>query len=343
MREVFSDLDTPLSVYLKLADGPYTYLLESVEGGENWGRYSIIGLPCQRVYKLHGNKLSVEDHGVVVEQRELADPLGEIERIRATYKVPQLAADAGIQRWSGRLLRFREHRLYRTRTRAWDRPDQLGIPDVLLMLSEEVAGIRQPQGPPVPDRACRSRAAASLCARAPAPGRTRIPSAPLRAELSGSARSEGAGGSRLRVELHARRISANCGKGERVYSRRRHLPGGAVAAPVRAVPRAAGRCVPRAARAESLAVHVFPRSGRHADRRLVAGNPGAPEKRQGRAASDRRHAPARQDPRRRSRARSRTARRPEGARRAPDADRPRPQRRRPRRRDRQRASSPKAS
>ena len=44
-REVLSDLDTPLSVYLKLADAPYAYLFESVEGGENWGRYSIIGLP----------------------------------------------------------------------------------------------------------------------------------------------------------------------------------------------------------------------------------------------------------------------------------------------------------
>ena len=45
-----SDLDTPLSVYLKLADAPYAYLFESVEGGENWGRYSIIGLPCATRY-----------------------------------------------------------------------------------------------------------------------------------------------------------------------------------------------------------------------------------------------------------------------------------------------------
>ena len=46
VREVLSDLDTPLSVYLKLADGPNAYLFESVEGGETWGRYSIIGLPA---------------------------------------------------------------------------------------------------------------------------------------------------------------------------------------------------------------------------------------------------------------------------------------------------------
>ena len=48
VREVFADLDTPLSAYLKLADEPYTYLFESVQGGEKWGRYSIIGMACPR-------------------------------------------------------------------------------------------------------------------------------------------------------------------------------------------------------------------------------------------------------------------------------------------------------
>ena len=60
VREVLSDLDTPLSVYLKLADGPHTYLFESVEGGETWGRYSIIGLPAKRTYTFRGRTL--EDH-----------------------------------------------------------------------------------------------------------------------------------------------------------------------------------------------------------------------------------------------------------------------------------------
>ena len=49
VREVLADLDTPLSTYLKLADGPYSYLFESVQGGERWGRYSIIGLPASTV------------------------------------------------------------------------------------------------------------------------------------------------------------------------------------------------------------------------------------------------------------------------------------------------------
>ena len=68
VREVFSDLDTPLSVYLKLADGPHTYLFESVQGGETWGRYSIIGLPARRVYTLRGDRLEVRDHGELIEQ-----------------------------------------------------------------------------------------------------------------------------------------------------------------------------------------------------------------------------------------------------------------------------------
>ncbi len=139
VREVLSDLDTPLSVYLKLADGPYTYLLESVAGGETWGRHSIIGLPSRRVYKLCGHRLSVEEFGVEVAQRELTDPLGELEAIRAGYKVPQLP---GLPDFSGGLVGYFgfESIGYIEPTLArWDRPDELGIPDVLLRLSDEVA------------------------------------------------------------------------------------------------------------------------------------------------------------------------------------------------------------
>ncbi len=139
VRELLSDLDTPLSVYLKLADGPYSYLFESVQGGENWARYSIIGLPAQRVFSLRGSTLSVEDCGAVVETRELADPLTEIEALRASFKVPKLA---GLPAFTGGLVGY-----FGFETIAWieprfatsDKPDMLGTPDALLMLSEEVA------------------------------------------------------------------------------------------------------------------------------------------------------------------------------------------------------------
>ena len=139
VREVLSDLDTPLSVYLKLADGPYAYLFESVEGGERWGRHSIIGLPCRRVYSLRGNTLTVEDHGEAVETRELDDPLAAIEALRAQYRVPVLP---GMPAFSGGLVGY-----FGFETIGWieprfaidDKPDPLGTPDAVLMLSEEVA------------------------------------------------------------------------------------------------------------------------------------------------------------------------------------------------------------
>jgi anthranilate synthase component 1 len=139
VREVLSDLDTPLSVYLKLADGPYTYLLESVEGGENWGRYSIIGLPCRRVFKLVGHELSVEELGETIERRRVEDPLGEIETLRQAYRVPQLPQ---LPEFSGGLVGyfgFESIGYIEPKLAQWQRTDQLGLPDVLLMLSEEIA------------------------------------------------------------------------------------------------------------------------------------------------------------------------------------------------------------
>jgi anthranilate synthase component 1 len=139
VREVLSDLDTPLSVYLKLADAPYSYLFESVEGGENWGRHSIIGLPCRRVFALRGNTLTIEDLGETVETRTLEDPLAGIEKLRAEYKVPRLA---GLPAFTGGLVGyfgFEAVAWIEPRLAAPDKADHLGTPDALLMLSEEVA------------------------------------------------------------------------------------------------------------------------------------------------------------------------------------------------------------
>ncbi len=140
VREVLSDLDTPLSVYLKLADGPHAYLFESVEGGETWGRHSIIGLPARRTFAVHGHTLTVRESGEVVETRTVDDPLAEVERLRQSYRVPVLpdlpAFTGGLVGWFGfECIGYVEPRL------ATDRgtPDQLGTPDILLMLSEEVA------------------------------------------------------------------------------------------------------------------------------------------------------------------------------------------------------------
>ncbi|MEB1610899.1 anthranilate synthase component 1 [Xanthomonas campestris] len=139
VREVLSDLDTPLSVYLKLADGAYTYLFESVEGGERFGRYSIIGLPARRVYSFRGQTLEISEHGDVLETREVADPLAEVDALRAEHSVPQLDGlpgfTGGLVGWFGfECIQYIEPRLG-----SGDKPDELGTPDILLMLSEELA------------------------------------------------------------------------------------------------------------------------------------------------------------------------------------------------------------
>lgn len=139
VREVLSDLDTPLSVYLKLADGPHTYLFESVEGGERFGRHSIIGLPARRVYEFRGHTLEVRELGEVIETREVADPLAEVELLRAAHNVPKLDGlpgfAGGLVGWFGfECIEYIEPRL-----RANAKPDELGTPDILLMLSDELA------------------------------------------------------------------------------------------------------------------------------------------------------------------------------------------------------------
>jgi anthranilate synthase component 1 len=144
VREVLSDLDTPLSVYLKLADGPHTYLFESVEGGERFGRYSIIGLPAKRVYAFAGNTLYVTEHGELVEARDVDDPFAEVERLRTLHSVPKLEGlpgfTGGLVGWFGfECIQYIEPRLAGPQPDGTHKPDELGTPDILLMLSEEVA------------------------------------------------------------------------------------------------------------------------------------------------------------------------------------------------------------
>lgn len=138
MREVLADLDTPLSVYLKLARGPYSYLFESVQGGEKWGRYSIIGLPARTVLRVIGDTVTVETDGKVVERETAPDPLEFVRRFKAHYRVPQIA---GLPRFTGGLVGYFGYETIRyiePRLGAMAKPDAIGAPDILLMVSDEV-------------------------------------------------------------------------------------------------------------------------------------------------------------------------------------------------------------
>ncbi len=139
VREVLADLDTPLSTYLKLADAPYTYLFESVQGGEKWGRYSIIGLPCRTVVRVRGHEISVERDGAVIETVAGGDPLTWIESFQSRYRVPSIGT--GLPRFIGGLVGYFGYdtiRYIEPRLAECPNPDPLQTPDILLMVSEDM-------------------------------------------------------------------------------------------------------------------------------------------------------------------------------------------------------------
>jgi anthranilate synthase component I len=137
-REVLADLDTPLSTYLKLANGTYSYLLESVHGGEKWGRYSIIGLPCTQVLRISGQQATLEQDGQVIEQHDCPDPLAFVEEFQTRFRVPELE---GLPRFNGGLVGYFGYdtvRYIEPKLAASCPEDPLGTPDILLMVSDQL-------------------------------------------------------------------------------------------------------------------------------------------------------------------------------------------------------------
>jgi anthranilate synthase component 1 len=137
-REVLADLDTPLSAYLKLADGAYSYLFESVHGGEQWGRYSIIGLPCKTIVKIAGDQICVEQNGELLEALTHDNPLIWIEEFKERYNVPDIDS---LPRFNGGLVGYFGYETIgyiEPKLRGMEKPDPLGNPDILLLVSEEM-------------------------------------------------------------------------------------------------------------------------------------------------------------------------------------------------------------
>ena len=137
-REVVVDTDTPLALYLKLANTPFTYFLESVQGGEKWGRYSFIGLGAETVIKVHGYEVSIEKNGHLDKQFEVEDPLAWIQTYQEQFKVPQLDSlpdfNGGLVGYFGyEIIRYIEPKLKNI-----DKTDELNVPDILLMVSNDL-------------------------------------------------------------------------------------------------------------------------------------------------------------------------------------------------------------
>jgi anthranilate synthase component 1 len=143
IAESFADLETPLSLYLKLANEPNTFLLESVVGGERFGRYSFIGLAARRALRSF-----IRDDGCTTELLESGrvtetiggDPLAVIGRYFAQFKV---ALRPGLPRFAGGLAGYFGYDTVRVieKKLARSKPDDLGVPDILLLLADEVAVI----------------------------------------------------------------------------------------------------------------------------------------------------------------------------------------------------------
>jgi anthranilate synthase component 1 len=142
LAETFADLETPLSLYLKLANRSNTYLLESVVGGERFGRYSFIGLAAPVRLRAVGRLVTVMHGDVIAEKSQTADPLEFVRQFLSRYRVAELP---GLPRFCGGLVgyfgydvvRWIEPRL----TGGWLKPDPVGCPDLLLLVSEELAVI----------------------------------------------------------------------------------------------------------------------------------------------------------------------------------------------------------
>ncbi len=138
-RTILADLDTPLSAYLKLADAPYSYLFESVQSGEKWGRYSMLGLPAKTIIKVFGLRIEIHRAFQAIESFEVNDPLAWINNFHQQFKVPDLD---GLPRFNGGLvgyfgyetIRYIEKKL----SHSPEKPDPIGTPDILLMVSDEV-------------------------------------------------------------------------------------------------------------------------------------------------------------------------------------------------------------
>lgn len=138
VRELPADLDTPVGVYRKLANRPFCYLFESMHGGERWGRYSFIGLPAREVLRLREGRITRTLDGTVVEDLQPDDP---IAWLRQAVSRNGNVADPRLPRfdggWVGYIgydcIRYVEPRV------ACANPDPLGLPEALLMKSDDLA------------------------------------------------------------------------------------------------------------------------------------------------------------------------------------------------------------
>jgi anthranilate synthase component 1 len=135
-RVILADLETPVSAFLKIHRGRYGFLLESVEGGEKWARYSFLGTEPARVFRARGRQVEVEVPGGPCARRETDDPMGALKELLAEYRP---VAVPGLPRFAGGAVGHVGYDMVRTFERLPARAaDDLGLPDACLLVAESL-------------------------------------------------------------------------------------------------------------------------------------------------------------------------------------------------------------
>lgn len=134
-REIMADMDTPVTAFRKIDDGRYSFLLESIEGGEKWARYSFLGAGPSLVVRSRGNQVEVERNGVV-EQQEAIDPTTVVREVLSRYKPVEVA---GLPRFVGGAVGYLGYDMVRHFEQLpSQRPDSIGAWDSLFMITDSL-------------------------------------------------------------------------------------------------------------------------------------------------------------------------------------------------------------
>ena len=135
-REILADVETPVSVLKKLQHRDHVYLLESVEGGEKWGRYSFIGTDAGVVFKVRGPKVILEEKGRVSTREHHGDPLGAMRKLLGRY---QPVATPGLPRFFGGAVGYLGYDMVRYFEKLPDAPpDDLNLDEAVFVISDSL-------------------------------------------------------------------------------------------------------------------------------------------------------------------------------------------------------------
>jgi len=135
-REILADIETPVSVLRKLQKKDHVYLLESVEGGEKWGRYSFIGTDAGVVFKVRGPKVIIEEKGRVTVREHKGDPLGAMRELLGRY---QPVATPGLPRFFGGAVGYLGYDMVRYFEKLPAAPpDDLNLDEAVFVISDSL-------------------------------------------------------------------------------------------------------------------------------------------------------------------------------------------------------------